>query len=48
VIYHQRKLKYSKEFQKEDERVAIVGNIKSVDVFFLFMDQNRTVCATIK
>ena len=28
---HQRALKVSKEFQKEDERVFIVSNIKSLD-----------------
>ena len=45
---HQRALKGSKEFQKEDERVFIVSNIKSVDKVFLSIDQDRTVCATIK
>ena len=45
---HQRALKGSKEFQKEDERVFIVSNIKSVDQVFLSVDQDRTVCATIK
>jgi cytidyltransferase-like protein len=45
---HQRELKMSKEFQKEDERVFIVSNIKSVDQVFLSIDQDRTVCETIK
>jgi cytidyltransferase-like protein len=45
---HQRALKGSKEFQKEDERVFIVSNIKSVDMVFLSIDRDRTVCATIK
>jgi cytidyltransferase-like protein len=45
---YQRALKGSKEFQKEDERVFIVSNIKSVDKVFLSIDQDRTVCATIK
>jgi cytidyltransferase-like protein len=45
---HQRVLKGSKEFQKEDERALIVSNIKSVDKVFLSIDQDRTVCATIK
>lgn len=45
---YQRALKGSKEFQKEDERVFIVSNIKSVDQVFLSIDQDRTVCATIK
>jgi cytidyltransferase-like protein len=45
---HQRHLKGSKEFQKEDERVFIVSNIKSVDQVFLSIDHDRSVCATIK
>ncbi len=45
---HQRALKGSKEFQKEEERVIIVSNIKSVDRVFLSIDQDRAVCATIK
>lgn len=44
----QRELKGSKEFQNEEERVFIVSNVKSVDHVFLSIDQNRTVCATIK
>lgn len=45
---YQRALKGSKEFQKEDERVFIVSNIKSVDKVFLSLDVDRTVCETIK
>ena len=45
---HQRALKGSKEFQKEDERVFIVSNIKSVDEVILSIDQDRTQCETIK
>jgi cytidyltransferase-like protein len=45
---HQRSLKGSKEFQLEDERLFIVSNIKSVDKVFLSIDQDRTVCETIK
>ena len=45
---HQRALKGSKEFQKEDERLFIVSNIKSVDKAFLSIDQDRTVRASIK
>ncbi len=45
---HQRSLKGSKEFQKEDERIFILSNIKSVDKVFLSIDQDRTVCETIK
>ena len=45
---HQRALKGSKEFQKEDERLIIVQNIKAVDHAVISIDQDRTVCATIK
>ncbi|MAD96957.1 MAG: cytidyltransferase [Flavobacteriaceae bacterium] len=45
---HQRGLKGSKEFQKEDERLFIVSNIKAVDKAFLSIDEDRTVCASIK
>ncbi len=45
---YQRALKESKEFQKEDERDFIVSNIKSVDKVFLSIDQDRTVCETIR
>jgi cytidyltransferase-like protein len=44
---HQRALKGSKEFQKEDERVFIVSNIKSVDEVVLSIDQDKTQCATL-
>ena len=44
----QRELKGSKVFQDENERVFIVSNIKSVDDVFLSIDEDRTVCATIK
>ena len=45
---YQRALKGSKEFQNEDERVFIVSNIKSVDKVFLSIDQDKTVCATLR
>lgn len=45
---HQRELKRSKEFQKEDERMIIVSNIKAVDRAILSIDEDRTVCATLK
>lgn len=45
---HQRALKGSKEFQKEDERLFIVENIKAVDKAFLSIDTDRTVCESIK
>jgi cytidyltransferase-like protein len=44
----QRALKGSKEFQNEEERIFIVSNIQSVDQVFLSIDQDRTVCETIK
>jgi cytidyltransferase-like protein len=45
---HQRALKGSKEFQKEDERLFIVKHIKEVDQAFLSIDQDRTVCKTLE
>ena len=45
---HQRALKGSKEFQKEDERMIIVSNIKAVDKAILSIDKDRTVCATLQ
>ena len=44
----QRSLKGSQEFQLEEERMFIVSNIKSVDKVFLSIDQDRTVCETIR
>ncbi|WP_438973798.1 adenylyltransferase/cytidyltransferase family protein [Polaribacter sp.] len=43
----QRALKGSKEFQKEDERLFIVQNIKAVDKAIISVDKDRTVCASI-
>ena len=45
---HQRALKGSKEFQKEDERMIIVSNIKAVDKTILSIDRDRTFCETLK
>lgn len=45
---HQRALKGSKEFQKEDERMIIVSNIKAVDKAILSIDKDRTVCVTLQ
>jgi cytidyltransferase-like protein len=45
---NQRELKGSKEFQKEDERMIIVSNIKAVDHAILSVDEDRTVCATLE
>lgn len=44
----QRGLKGSKEFQKEDERLFIVQNIKAVDKAIISVDKDRTVCKTIR
>ena len=45
---NQRVLKGSKEFQDENERMIIVSNIKAVDKAILSIDNDRTVCQTIK
>lgn len=45
---HQRALKGSKEFQKEDECLFIVQHIKEVDQALLSIDQDRTVCKTLE
>ena len=45
---HQRQLKGSKPFQAEQERLLIVSNIKAVDKAFLSVDQDRTVCESIR
>ena len=44
----QRALKGSKEFQGEEERMIIVSNIKAVDKAILSVDEDRTVCATLR
>ena len=44
----QRILKGSTEFQKEQERIFIVSNIKSVDHCILSIDKDRTVIKTIE
>ena len=45
---YQRKLKGSKEFQDEYERMLIVSHLKLVDEAVLSIDQDRTVIETIK
>ena len=45
---HQRELKGSKAFQDEEERLLIVSNIKSVDKAIISVDQDRTVCKSIR
>jgi len=44
----QRGLKGSKEFQKEQERLFIVQNIKAVDRAIISVDKDRTVCESIR
>ena len=44
----QRSLKGSEEFQKEDERLFIVQNIKAVDKAMISIDTDRTVCESIR
>jgi D-beta-D-heptose 7-phosphate kinase/D-beta-D-heptose 1-phosphate adenosyltransferase len=44
----QRNLKGSKEFQKEAERLFIVQNIKAVDKAIISVDEDRTVCESIR
>ena len=44
----QRVLKGSKEFQKEEERLFIVQNIKAVNNAIISIDLDRTVCASIR
>lgn len=43
----QRKLKGSKEFMNQDERVLIISNLKMIDRTYLSIDQDRTVNKTI-
>lgn len=45
---YQRELKGSKEFQKEEERLFIVSNIKAVDKAIISIDKDRTVCASLE
>jgi cytidyltransferase-like protein len=45
---HQRALKGSKEFKKEEERMIIVSNIKAVDEAILSVDEDCTVCASLE
>lgn len=44
----QRKLKGSKEFMKQDERVLILENIRCVDNVYLSIDKDKSVNETIK
>ena len=44
----QRKLKGSKKFQNQHERLLIVSNIKAVDNALISIDKDRTVSQTLK
>ena len=43
-----RKIKQSKEFMLEDERIFIVKNLKMVDECYMSVDKDRTVINTIE
>ena len=45
---HQRKLKGSKEFMLEDERLLIVNELAIVNKVILSIDQDKSVCATLE
>ena len=45
---NQRKLKGSKEFMLEDERIIILNELKVIDKVFLSVDTDRTVSKTIQ
>mgnify|MGYP001441843539 CR=1 FL=1 len=44
---HQRELKGSKVFMKEDERIAIISSIGIVDKSLLSIDKDKTQCKTL-
>tara|TARA_R110001592_G_scaffold351947_1_gene649417 strand:+ start:874 stop:1299 length:426 start_codon:yes stop_codon:yes gene_type:complete len=44
----QRSIKGSAEFQKEEERLFIVQNVKAVNIAFISIDMDRTVCTSIR
>ena len=45
---YQRKLKKSKKFMLEDERVLIINELKITDKVFLSIDKDRTVNKTLE
>ena len=45
---HQRELKGSKEFMKEDERITIINALRIVDKAFLSIDSDRSQCKTLE
>ena len=44
---HQRELKGSKVFMKEDERIAIISSIGIVDKSLVSIDKDKTQCETL-
>tara|TARA_Y100001970_G_C14202169_1_gene841757 strand:+ start:1292 stop:1717 length:426 start_codon:yes stop_codon:yes gene_type:complete len=44
---HQRKLKGSKEFMKEDERITIIKALGIVDKAFMSIDTDKAQCKTL-
>ena len=44
---YQRKLKGSKKFMKEDERIAIISSIGIVDKSLVSIDKDKTQCETL-
>ena len=44
----QRKLKNSKEFMLEDERILILKELKLVDKVILSIDKDKSVCKTLE
>lgn len=45
---HQRAIKGSKEFMDQDERMFIVSSLRCVDEVFLSIDQDGTVCESLR
>tara|TARA_B110000971_G_C19736032_1_gene375276 strand:- start:246 stop:668 length:423 start_codon:yes stop_codon:yes gene_type:complete len=45
---YQRKLKGSKEFMLEEERILIIDELKVSDKVILSIDKDRTVCVTLE
>lgn len=45
---YQRKLKGSKEFQSELERLIIIRNLRIVDHSMISLDKDKTQCETLK
>lgn len=45
---HQAALKKGKSFMPENERVKILESIRNVDEVVLSVDEDRTVCATLR